>query len=302
MKNAFPDLHYEISELHHPVFAEKKVRLQIARLDQIHPVISGNKLFKLYYFLEQAVHQTYSSLLTFGGAYSNHLVATAYAAQLLGMPSIGIVRGEKPATLSPTLVNCISYGMSLQFISRSAYQDKETDDFLQIICNNYPGALIIPEGGYHPMGATGAAQIMNQLPKETTHICTAVGTATTLAGLIQAATKEQSVIGIPVIKQLTDIHTRLDYLLDNNNYPYPVIFDQYHGGGYAKTSPTLFAFMNDFYSQQQIPTDFVYTAKMMEAITDQINKGYFAEGSHIVCLHTGGLQGNASLPAGTLVF
>jgi len=288
---------------------KKNISLSIIRLDKIHPVVSGNKLFKLHYFLQQAIDNKLRGLLTFGGAYSNHLVATAFACKTLGLKSIGFVRGEKPAFLSPTLLACIAYGMQLHFISREEYDTKEDALFLANLSDKWQGFLQVPEGGYHPKGAAGAALINNFIKKDTTHICTALGTATTFAGLIAGASPTQQIVGVPVLKGMVDIAQRVPYLTESS-HPLPnglvgqayQLLDGYHFGGYAKKTPALLQFMNTLFQQHNLPTDFVYTAKMMFAILDTIEKGFFAEGSKIACLHTGGLQGNKSLPAGSLIF
>ena len=276
-----------------------KVSLSVVRLDKIHPVVSGNKLFKLHYFLEEAIKSGLPGILTFGGAYSNHLVATAYACKIAGIKCIGFVRGEKGAALSPTLVSCINYGMQLYFLSRAAY-DKKDDDYLNSLSDKEKQYLMVPEGGYHPKGAAGATLITEFIDEATTHICTALGTATTLAGIITGAKKNQQVIGIPVLKGITDIAYRIAYLTGGNR-PFQLL-EGYHFGGYAKKTNQLISFMNQLYQQYGLATDFVYTAKMMFAVLDCVEKGFFAPGSKITCLHTGGLQGNQSLAAGTLIF
>lgn len=293
----------EFTEIDTSVYTKKNIRVVVARLDQIHPVVSGNKLFKLHFFLEQALQSSCKTILTFGGAYSNHLLATAYACKIAGLKSIGIVRGEMPATLSHTLEACISYGMQLEFINRNLYNNKDDQDFLDMLDKKFGKCTVIPEGGYAPDGAKGAALIMNKLDIiKATHVCTAVGAATTVAGLLQNRSYNEKIIAIPVLKNMTDIAERISFLNQNKNIENLIIFDEYHFGGYAKKTNALIDFMNEFYLKHHLPTDFVYTAKMMYAIIDKIKTGYFDDGDIIVCLHTGGLQGNASLPAGTLVF
>ena len=284
------------------LFVQKKVSVTVLRLDKIHPVVSGNKLFKLHYFLQEAVASTHKTILTFGGAYSNHLVATAYACQAAGLKSIGIVRGEKPAAPSPTLQHCINYGMQLQFISREDYDKKDTADFITALKKEFGDCNIVPEGGYNNTGAQGAALIWRLIPQNTyTHVCTATGTATTLAGLLLGANNE-TVISIPVLKGMTDIKERLNFCGAGTNKGQLQIFDDYHFGGYAKKTPGLIEFMNYLWQQHQLPTDFVYTAKLFFAIYDKIKNNHFVSGSSILCLHTGGLQGNASLPEHSLLF
>ena len=284
-------------------FKKKNIRLLLARLDKIDPIISGNKLFKLNYFLEDAIQSSHKTLLTFGGAYSNHLVAAAYACKLSSLKSIGIVRGEEPKTLSHTLQQCITYGMQLQFISRNNYKNTDDINFIDELKLKYGHFTLVPEGGYHPLGAAGASLIMDLLKdKNATHICTAVGTATTLAGLLLKITESQQAIAVPVIKNMQDTAERIYHLTNKKKQDNLRIFDDYHFGGYAKKTAELINFINNFYKQYAIPLDFVYTAKMMYAVFDKINNGYFPQGSTIICLHTGGLQGNLSLPTGTLVF
>ncbi len=303
MEMLFEAPRIEFTDIDANPYTKKNIRIIVARLDKIHPVISGNKLYKLHFFLEQAIQSSHKTILTFGGAYSNHLAATAYACKLAGLRSIGIVRGERPAALSHTLSTCESDGMYLKFISRNEYDQKEGMHFQQALKNEFGECLVVPEGGYHPLGSKGASLIMDQLHfLNASHICTAVGTATTLAGLMQNRRNNETIIAVPVLKHMTDIEQRISFLTGENKPNKLVIFDEYHFGGYAKKTPALLNFMNELYEKNMLPTDFVYTAKMMYAIIDKIRTGYFEDGSNIVCLHTGGLQGNASLPAGTLVF
>lgn len=282
---------------------KQTLSLTILRLDKIHEDVSGNKLFKLYYFIEDCLKSGHNTLITFGGAYSNHLVATAYLCNQQGIKSIGIVRGEKPERLSHTLNRCLDFGMELKFVSREEYSEFEGDEKnMESLKKIYGAFTLVPEGGYSARGAKGATLIMDIIKDQNyTHVCTAVGTATTLAGLLIRKENNQEVIAIPVIKNMHDIPLRLNYLgVAATNEP--VIFGDYHFGGYVKHTMELIDFMNSFYAETRIPTDFVYTAKMMYGINEQINSGYFKDGSKIVCIHTGGLQGNKSLPAGTLIF
>lgn len=295
-------VHIAIDVLKSGMLEDKRLTLQIARLDEIHPVVSGNKLFKLHYFLAEAL-KTKQTVVTFGGAYSNHLAATAFACQQAGLESFGIVRGEASPALSPTLQECRRNGMQLIFVSREQYSaiSHKTDLI------NFPGLpanpLVIPEGGYHPMGARGAALIMDKLSKtKADFIVAAVGTATTIAGLLQETSPVQQIIAVPVLKNLADIHQRVAYLNNDRHYTNLEVWGDYHFGGYAKKSPQLISFMNDIYKDYVLPTDFVYTAKMLFAVMDKIKNNFFPAGSSILCLHTGGLQGNRSLPQGTLVF
>lgn len=286
------------------LFEEKKVSLSVLRLDKIHPVVSGNKLFKLHYFLQEALGSPHKTILTFGGAYSNHLSATAYACTAAGLKSIGIVRGEKPATLSHTLRQCISDGMELRFISRRQYYEKEEGTFTDSLKAEFGDCTIVPEGGYHHLGAKGAGLIM-ELVKDIhySHICSALGTATTMAGLLLTAQPWQKIIGVPVLKGMVDIEERLFHLMECSPLPGNFeVFDQYHFGGYAGRTNDLIGFMNQYHLMHGLPLDFVYTAKLFYGIKDLIRKNHFPPGSNILCLHTGGLQGNLSLPPNTLTY
>ena len=297
------NLNIQLDEISSSFLKSRQIELFIARLDLIHPVVSGNKLFKLYYFIEEAIRENKNTIVTMGGAYSNHLVATAFYCKEAGLKSIGIVRGEMPAIKSHTLNACESYGMKLIYISRSDYNKKDENFISEMTRENSVDIYFIPEGGYHPLGAKGASLIMEKI-KETdaSHICTAVGTATTLSGLILNTKPNQQIIAVPVLKGMNDLVSRLNYLTNNIDHDQLCIFDEYHFGGYAKKDGTLIQFMNDFYTEYEVPTDFVYTGKMMYAIFNKIKSDFFPLGSKIICIHTGGLQGNLSLPNGSLVF
>ena len=307
-RQVIPKMLFDISNaaiemLPNDLFQQKQVTVSVLRIDKIHPVVSGNKLFKLHFFLQEALQTSHKTILTFGGAYSNHLAATAYACSVLGLKSIGIIRGEEPAELSHTLLQCLNEGMQLKFISRQQYAENDDAEFIQSLKNEFGECTLVPEGGYHPLGAKGAALIMDLVGKNYSHICTAMGTATTLAGLLRRAEPFQKIIGIPVLKGMTDMEERLLHLTGNKTLPGNFdLLDDYHFGGYAKKTDELIQFMNQCWQQYQLPLDFVYTAKMLYAVTDQVKKDRFPKGSNILCLHTGGLQGNRSLPANTLNF
>jgi len=293
-----------IQQLESERFAERGVAVAVLRIDKIHAIVSGNKLFKLHYFLQEAMASAHKTVLTFGGAYSNHLAATAFACRALGLQSIGIVRGEAAAALSPTLQQCILWGMQLKFVSREQYRAQPAVAFITQLKREFGDCSLIPEGGYHAMGAYGAALIMQQFDKEKySHVCTAVGTATTLAGLALGCNDEQQVVGYPVLKGMEDIDERLSYLTnDHEKLQQITIRKDYHFEGYAKKNDVLLNFMNACWQQHQLPLDFVYTAKMLYGVVEDIGKGFYPPGSSILCMHTGGLQGNNSLPPGTLLY
>ena len=297
------NINIQLDEINSVLLESKQLELFVARLDLIHPIVSGNKLFKLYFFIKEAISTNKNTIVTMGGAYSNHLVATAFYCKQAGLKCVGIVRGEMPVIKSHTLIDCENYGMKLIYTSRSDYNKIENDFVSEITNEDSDDVFFIPEGGYHPLGAKGASLIMEQIKEvEASHICTAVGTATTLSGLVLSSKPNQQIIAVPVLRGMNDLELRLNYLTENIEHKPPYILTEYHFGGYAKKDEILIQFMNDFYTTFKVPTDFVYTSKLMYAIFDKIESNFFPIGSKIVCLHTGGIQGNLSLPKGSLVF
>lgn len=274
----------------------------VLRLDGVHPIVSGNKWFKLQYYLAEAGALGKKILLSFGGAYSNHIVALAAAARVAGLTSIGIIRGEEPAVLSPTLLDARSEGMDLRFISRSDYHQKLIPASLS---ERYDPKDIyfIPEGGYGRTGARGAATIL-QLEDTSayTHILAAVGTGTMLAGLTLACGERQQVIGIPVIKNPGTLVDEIRALLPADRWEKFRLINDHRLGGYARFTPELIDFMNGLYAEEGIPTDFVYTGKLFHAAHDLLQSGALPAGSRVLLIHSGGLQGNRSLTKGTLIF
>lgn len=283
--NIFETKEISCQRLHSEIFERASVELYMARFDLLHPVISGNKVYKLHFFLEQAVKEN-KSVVTFGGPYSNHLSAAAFACRKLNIPITGIVNGEGHP-LTDTLKQCIADGMHLKYISRQAYREMKTTADEQA----FPGTIIIPEGGYHILGAKGAARMAEKIANLTvTHICLPVGTATTLAGFLKA--RPSKIIAVPVIKNMIDIPYRLRYLETTWEDDQLDVWDGYSFGGFAKMTPVLQSFMENFKKLHGIELDRVYTAKMMWGMMEKISMGYFPEGSKIVCVHTGGIQGN----------
>lgn len=287
-----------------PFLKEKQVDISILRLDKIHPVISGNKWFKLKYHLENFQKNRHKGILTFGGAYSNHLVATAYLAKYAGIKSAGIIRGEKAPEISNTLKACLRYNMQLEFVSREIYRHKTDENFISGLQAKFPGYYFIPEGGAGPEGEKGSREILDLVQKEKySHIACAVGTATMFQGLLYSSLPNQVVIGICILKGLNDsAYQKKDNEYSPGQMGTGKILFNYHLGGYAMHTPDLFSFMNDFYKQAGVPTDFVYTGKLIYAIANLVKTDYFPPDSNLLIIHSGGLQGNESLPAGTLIF
>ena len=279
-----------------PVYQEKNVDVDVLRIDKIHSIVSGNKWFKLRYYLEEAKRKQKSTIVTFGGAWSNHIVATAAACRLNNLSSIGIIRGEESETPSSTLLEARQLGMQLIFISRGVYKLKQ----LPASMINTDDCYIISEGGYGITGAKGAATILDHaLQNNYTHICCAAGTGTMTAGLLLPPT-EADIISVSVLKNNFQLDDDIRQLV--NIKKKPVLIHDYHFGGYAKHTPALLSFMNEFYKQSAIPSDFVYTGKLFFAINDLVSNNYFKQGSKLLVIHSGGLQGNRSLSKGKLIF
>ena len=279
------------------------IEASMLRLDKLHPIVSGNKWFKLRYYIEEAISQSCSTIASFGGPYSNHLVALAYVAKENNVKSIGYVRASKEDTVTLSLQEAQAYGMQLEFMGRTNFQEiknnlLKTNQHSSVDNNS---TYFIDEGGYGSIGAKGAATILNEHCKHYTTIIAAVGTGTMLAGLINAAEAHQEIIGIPVLKNENTIEDEIKSLLINKAASFSLLHN-FHQGGYAKTNPALFDFMNQLWTLEKIPTDIVYTGNLLMAVDSLLKEKYFKAGSKILVIHSGGLQGNRSLPLGTLLY
>lgn len=289
-----PDLKKITTDIvQHPSLQNKNIHLHVLRLDKIHPVISGNKWFKLKYHLDNFNAGNYKGIVTLGGAWSNHIVATACACHIKKIKSVGIIRGDKPSQPSPTLLESARYEMNLKFISRENYGQIKNDGHNEWIRKEFPDHYIIPEGGAGKEGEKGASEILHFANGNNyTHIACAVGTGTMLNGICQSALPKLKILGIAVLKGWKEESKTANAKFILN----------YHFGGYAKCTEALIGFMNDFFSHSNIPTDFVYTGKLAYAIFDMIKKDQFPANSKVLMIHSGGLQGNASLEKGSLIF
>jgi len=268
------------------------VHLDIKRLDLIHPQISGNKFFKLKYNILEAQKQGLTRILTFGGAYSNHIAATAYAAHLYGLKSVGIIRGEELATqpLNPTLANAQKLGMQLHFVSRNEYRLRNDRNYLQQLHNQFSETFIIPEGGTNDLAVQGCQEILSQSDLQNYDvICCAVGTGGTISGLIERSSLHQHVLGFSALKG-DFLKQDIMQWTKKQNWS---LTDAYCCGGYAKTSPELLAFIQNFEEQHAVPLEPIYTGKMMFGLFDLIKNNYFPEGTRILAIHSGGLQGKS---------
>jgi len=280
----------ETEEISIPFLEEKEVRIFIKRIDKLHPFVSGNKWFKLKYNLIEARKQGYETLLTYGGAYSNHIAATAFAAKDNGFKSIGIIRGECHLPLNPTLKFAEDNGMVLQYVNRNDYREKKTD-FLEQFKLNFGDFYLIPEGGSNELAIEGASEILDV---NDTHdfVCCPVGTGGTIAGIINASTDNQTVVGFPAIKGFDVLKNDILGCIKSSNYKF---INNYVGNGYAKVNEVLVNFINEFNIIHDIPLDAIYTGKMMMGIFDLVVNDYFPRGSSILAIHTGGLQGNKGM-------
>ncbi|HVS98661.1 MAG TPA: pyridoxal-phosphate dependent enzyme [Puia sp.] len=291
-----------IEHLHLPELAAQQLIADVLRLDLLHPVVSGNKWFKLQKHFRQA--PPHAPILTFGGPWSNHIVATAYAAKQAGRNAIGIIRGERPVSLSATLQEALSYDMELEFLGRHDYAAKAQPSFLRELSRRHTGAYIIPEGGGGLPGIEGSEDILRLAPaSEYTHILCAVGTGSTWMGLVRAARSGTRVLGIPVLKGMTAIaDVDREGLLTPAELDRAVLVPGFHFGGYARHPQELLDFMNRFYDRLGIPTDIVYTGKLFYALWKIVDSHFFPARSRLLIIHTGGLQGNRSLTRGKLIF
>jgi len=267
-----------IQKLNSDLFSEKKVDVSVLRLDLIHPQISGNKWFKLKYNLEEAKRLGHDTILTFGGAFSNHIHATAVACKQAGMKCIGVIRGEPSSRGNYTLSDAAANGMQLFFVSREDYNKKQDAGFIKSLSERFGKFYLVPEGGDNALGAKGCEEI---LPEENDFdlILCACGTGTTFKGINNSLKENQRIIGISVLKGDGNLNA-----LNNVN-------TNYHFGGYAKHTQELLEFKNKFEEETQIPVDYVYTAKLFYAAYDLIKTNQIS-GNKILIIHSGGLQGN----------
>ncbi|OBX26314.1 1-aminocyclopropane-1-carboxylate deaminase [Gelidibacter algens] len=264
--------------------------LVVKREDRIHPHISGNKYRKLKYNIEQASADGKQTLLTFGGAFSNHILALAAVGKEFGFETIGIIRGEELADQvdkNPTLKFAKSCGMRFKFVSREAFRNKTSDDFIQNLKNEFGDFYLIPEGGTNTLAIKGCEEILIKEDADFDYVCCSVGTGGTISGLINAAKPHQKILGFPALKgdflqeEISNFATNLNWEL----------ITDYHFGGYAKITTELISFINQFKIDYGVPLDPVYTGKLMYGVLDLLKKGYFPEHSKILIIHTGGLQG-----------
>ena len=273
----------------------------IKRDDLIHTEISGNKWRKLKYNLIEADRQGYKTLLTFGGAYSNHIYATAAAGKIFGFKTIGIIRGEETLPLNPTLSFAKSRDMEIHYLPRTIYRNRNDENFQKEIALRFDKPYVIPEGGSNSLALKGVGELIEEIDIDFDYICSAVGSGGTLAGIIcglNLASSKKRVLGFPAIKGGEYMNSIISSFITNyNNMNYDnwnLIYD-YHFGGFAKINFELISFIDEFENNNNIKLDSIYTAKMLYGICDLIRKDYFKNDETIIAIHTGGLQGNAGM-------
>ncbi len=271
------------------------IRLWIKREDLLHPYISGNKYRKLRYNLEEARALGKKTLLTFGGAYSNHIAATAAAGDEFGFKTIGVIRGdelgqdvEKVLKENPTLGFAAKHGMQFKFVDRKSYREKHTPQFIAALKKEFGSFYLVPEGGTNELAVRGCEEILTENDTKFNYICCAIGTGGTISGIINSSKPSQQVLGFPALKG--------DFLADEikryskSSKSWKLITD-YHFGGFAKINADLVHFINDFKTQTGIQLDPIYTGKMLFGILDLYKEGYFTKSDKLCVIHSGGLQG-----------
>lgn len=266
------------------------ISVTIKREDLIHSVVSGNKFRKLKYNLLQATMEHKDTLLTFGGAFSNHIAAVAFAAKEQGFRSIGIIRGDElrdKIDANPTLQFAQECGMQFEFVSRETYRLKSESSFLEGLRLKFGDFFLIPEGGTNTLAIKGCQEILTKEDSEFDYICCAVGTGGTISGIINTMLPHQKVLGFPALKG-DFLQDEIRIFVQNENWD---LIHEYHFGGYGKVNEDLICFINQFYSENKIPLDPIYTGKMVFGVMDLIQNNYFPAHSNILLIHTGGLQG-----------
>jgi len=287
--------------INHRLCAEHDISLDVKRLDQLHPLVNGNKWFKLKYNLERTLASDHRTLVTFGGAWSNHIHATAAAGALSGVRTIGIIRGEEPKKLSTTLQFAKEQGMELHFVSRLDYEERNTEEFKAWLHDRYGSFHLVPEGGSNYYGVNGCMEILSDSDMQNyTHIACACGTGATLAGMLISAKSNLSFIGFSALKGGDFLHDEvvkhIEYFLMDRTLAEEyraqfTIETDYHFGGYGKWNDQLVSFIQHIEHEHQLPLDQVYTGKALFGLLQRIEKGLLPADSKILFIHSGGLQG-----------
>jgi len=287
-----------LQQVSHPLLTKKRVELLVQRADLAHPQISGNKWYKLKYNLQEAAAQGYNNVLSFGGAYSNHLHALAFAGKAHQLNTFGVVRGEQTLPLNPSLEEAVNWGMQLIYVSRQDYKRRFDPAFIEQITQDLPLCYLVPEGGANRLALKGCAEISAAIEQQVSvfdYLCVPCGTGATLAGLVSGLQQtEVKVLGFCALKGLRDIEEKVTSWLQEvagNQSPCWHILHDFHCGGYAKLNSKLVRFMDEWEGFSEIPLEPIYTGKMFYGIFCMLEADYFAPGTRIVAVHTGGMQG-----------
>jgi len=268
----------------------ENVEVYVKREDLLHPFVSGNKWRKLKYNLIRAKKENHSTILTFGGAFSNHILAISFACKILGFRSIGVIRGEEISEKiaeNPTLNIAQKNGMKFHFISREEYRKKHTEEFIENLQKQFGTFYLIPEGGTNDLAVKGCEEILTEQDNFFDYICCSVGTGGTISGIINTSKSHQNVLGFSALKG-NFLDNEIRKFTKNDRWK---LFNEYHFGGYTRLNSDLIWFINEFKKQTNILLDPIYTGKMCYGIADLIHKNYFKKESKIVIVHTGGQQG-----------
>ena len=301
----------EYTPLLHKLCLGRNIRIDVKRLDLLHPLVNGNKWFKLKYNVERALASDHKTLVTFGGAWSNHIHATAAAGGLCGVRTIGIIRGEEPKAYSNTLQFAKEQGMELQFVSRLDYEERNTEEFKAWLHDQYGSFHLVPEGGSNYYGVNGCMEILSESDTQTySHVACACGTGATLAGMLISAKNNLQFIGFSALKGGDFLHDEvikhIEYFLMDRELAEEYrkqfsIDSEHHFGGYGKWNDELIAFIQQIERGYHISLDQVYTGKALFGLLKQIENGVFTEGSNILVIHSGGLQGRLGCERGSLL-
>ncbi len=279
------------------IFQHKNIQVWLKRDDLNHPLIQGNKLHKLKYNLQKAKQLNCDTLISFGGAYSNHIAALSIAGKEQGFRTLAYIRGDElkntPEKWSHTLKEAHKYGMEFVFLTRQDYRKKNSDSFLKNLSQQQPNAYIIPEGGTNSLAVKGFKETINHLDiqcPEWTHLFTAVGTGGTLSGLSKYANEKQKIQGVATLKNAGYLEEDIGKLTPKKNWQ---LLTEYHGGGYAKNNPQILDIQTWFEQNFNVLLDPIYTNKMVFGFMEELRKDNIAENAKVILYHSGGLQGRA---------
>ena len=280
-------------KLNQQIFSEQylnnEIEVFIKRLDLIDPFISGNKLFKLKHNVDRALLKKKNMLITFGGAFSNHILATAAYAKKKNIDCLAIVRGEEYSELNPLLALAKEYGMNFCFVSRKEYAKRNDNNYISELIRKYKKAFIVPEGGNNKLGVLGAEEILETQDKSFDYIICPIGTGATLSGIVNSSNRSQKVIGINCISDTKDIKKNISQKTNKNNWE---IINEFNFGGFAKFDNLLTEYLKKFKLNYKITLDLNYTAKMFFGFEKLIERRYFQRKSKVLLIHTGGIYGN----------